>query len=58
MNAPTAQFFLGKPGAYGVVTMPFGVRDGINIFLRGFIPTEQMRFRDWELDFKVKKQQH
>ena len=43
----------GKPGVYGVVTMPFGVREGINIFLRGFIPTEQMRFRDWELNFKV-----
>jgi ATP-binding cassette subfamily E protein 1 len=25
----------GTPGAYGVVTMPFAVRDGINIFLAG-----------------------
>ena len=25
----------GKPGAYGVVTMPFSVREGINIFLAG-----------------------
>lgn len=25
----------GKPGAYGVVTLPFGVREGINIFLAG-----------------------
>jgi len=24
----------GNPGAYGVVTMPFSVREGINIFLR------------------------
>lgn len=46
----------GKPGVYGVVTMPFGVREGINIFLRGFIPTEQMRFRDWELNFKLSEQ--
>ena len=38
---------------YGVVTMPFGVRDGINIFLAGFIKTENLRFRDEELDFKV-----
>ena len=29
----------GKPGVYGVVTMPFGVREGINVFLKGFIPT-------------------
>jgi ATP-binding cassette subfamily E protein 1 len=35
----------GMPGAYGVVTMPFSVREGINIFLAGFIPTENLRFR-------------
>ena len=28
----------GKPGAYGVVTMPASVRDGINIFLAGAPP--------------------
>jgi len=43
----------GEPGAYGVVTMPFAVREGINIFLAGFVPTENMRFRDIELSFKV-----
>ena len=43
----------GNPGAYGVVTMPFSVREGINIFLGGFIPTENLRFRDEELSFKV-----
>eukprot|EP00471_Norrisiella_sphaerica_P013483 CAMPEP_0184496896 /NCGR_PEP_ID=MMETSP0113_2-20130426/35160_1 /TAXON_ID=91329 /ORGANISM="Norrisiella sphaerica, Strain BC52" /LENGTH=500 /DNA_ID=CAMNT_0026883755 /DNA_START=444 /DNA_END=1946 /DNA_ORIENTATION=+ len=43
----------GKPGAYGVVTMPFSVREGINVFLAGFIPTENLRFRDEELNFKV-----
>ena len=43
----------GNPGAYGVVTMPFSVREGINVFLAGFIPTENMRFRDEELTFKV-----
>jgi len=43
----------GKPGAYGVVTMPFGVREGINIFLGGYIPTENMRFRTDSLNFKV-----
>jgi len=26
----------GVPGCYGVVTMPFSVREGINIFLDGF----------------------
>lgn len=59
------------PGAYGVVTMPFSVREGIiclytklkkkhpivcigiNIFLDGFVPTENLRFRDESLVFKV-----
>lgn len=43
----------GVPTAYGVVTMPFGVREGINIFLAGFVPTENMRFRDEEMTFKI-----
>jgi len=43
----------GVPGAYGVVTMPFSVREGINIFLAGFVPTENLRFRDEALTFKV-----
>lgn len=44
----------GQPGAYGVVTMPFSVREGINIFLAGFVPTENLRFRDTEMTFKVR----
>lgn len=43
----------GEPGAYGVVTMPYGVREGINIFLDGFIPTENLRFREESLKFKI-----
>lgn len=43
----------GTPGAYGVVTLPFSVREGINIFLDGFVPTENLRFRDFSLSFKV-----
>eukprot|EP00922_Rhytidocystis_sp_ex-Travisia-forbesii_P052372 GHVS01077686.1.p1 GENE.GHVS01077686.1~~GHVS01077686.1.p1 ORF type:complete len:621 (+),score=54.35 GHVS01077686.1:84-1946(+) len=43
----------GSPSAYGVVTMPFGVREGINIFLDGFVPTENLRFREESLNFKV-----
>jgi ATP-binding cassette subfamily E protein 1 len=43
----------GLPGAYGVVTLPFSVREGINIFLAGFVPTENLRFRDVSLTFKV-----
>mmetsp|Transcript_17679 Transcript_17679/g.27067 ORF Transcript_17679/g.27067 Transcript_17679/m.27067 type:complete len:398 (+) Transcript_17679:658-1851(+) len=43
----------GSPGAYGVVSMPFSVRTGINAFLAGFIPTENLRFREDSLSFKV-----
>eukprot|EP00596_Hydrurales_sp_CCMP1899_P000606 CAMPEP_0119040394 /NCGR_PEP_ID=MMETSP1177-20130426/10309_1 /TAXON_ID=2985 /ORGANISM="Ochromonas sp, Strain CCMP1899" /LENGTH=528 /DNA_ID=CAMNT_0007005403 /DNA_START=331 /DNA_END=1917 /DNA_ORIENTATION=+ len=43
----------GTPSAYGVVTMPFSVREGINIFLGGFVPTENLRFREEELNFKL-----
>jgi len=46
----------GTPGAYGVVTMPFSVREGINIFLDGFVPTENLRFREASLTFKVSDQ--
>ena len=47
----------GTPGAYGVVTLPFSVREGINVFLAGYIPTEQMRFREYELTFRVSAEQ-
>lgn len=43
----------GAPGAYGVVTLPMSVRQGINVFLAGFVPSENLRFRDEELTFKV-----
>lgn len=33
--------------------MPFSVREGINIFLDGFVPTENLRFREESLVFKV-----
>jgi ATP-binding cassette, sub-family E, member 1 len=44
----------GKPSAYGVISSPFNVRDGINIYLKGYIPNENMRFRTEEFNFKVK----
>ena len=30
----------GLPGAYGVCTLPYGVREGINNFLAGYADTE------------------
>lgn len=46
----------GTAGGYGVVTMPFSCRQGINAFLAGYIPTENLRFRHDALSFKVRKQ--
>lgn len=43
----------GAPSVYGVVTLPASVREGINIFLDGHIPTENMRFRNESLQFKL-----
>jgi len=44
----------GQPGGYGVVTMPMSVRTGINAFLAGYLPSENLRFRDHALTFKVR----
>ena len=46
--------FYGKPGIYGIVSGPFGVREGINIFLQGYIPTENVRFREEKIVFQVR----
>ncbi|TFG97730.1 ribosome biogenesis/translation initiation ATPase RLI [Candidatus Thorarchaeota archaeon] len=44
--------FYGQPGVYGIVSHPHGTRVGVNIFLDGFIPDENMRFRDTSISFK------
>jgi len=43
----------GQPGAFGVISAPFTVREGINIFLEGYLPTENMRFREEALVFRI-----
>ncbi|KAJ1972256.1 Fe-S cluster-binding ribosome biosynthesis protein [Dimargaris verticillata] len=43
----------GRPSIYGVVTLPFSVREGINIFLDGMVPTENLRFREESLTFHL-----
>jgi ATP-binding cassette subfamily E protein 1 len=42
----------GEPNAYGVVSSPYSVGDGINHFLDGYIPCDNMKFRDHKLTFK------
>ncbi|KAK5076452.1 Fe-S cluster-binding ribosome biosynthesis protein [Lithohypha guttulata] len=43
----------GRPAVYGVVTLPSSVREGINIFLDGNIPSENLRFREEALTFRL-----
>ncbi|KAJ8101052.1 P-loop containing nucleoside triphosphate hydrolase protein [Lipomyces tetrasporus] len=43
----------GVPSVYGVVSLPASVREGINIFLDGNIPTENLRFREESLQFRL-----
>lgn len=46
----------GKPGAYGIFSMPKGTRAGINVFLNGYIPDENVRFRPYEIRFTKKSE--
>ena len=41
----------GKPGAFGIVSKPYGVRVGINIYLEGYIKEENVRFRPESITF-------
>ncbi|TFG08926.1 ribosome biogenesis/translation initiation ATPase RLI [Candidatus Heimdallarchaeota archaeon] len=44
--------YYGEAGVYGIVSHPYSVREGINIFLDGYIPSENMRFRPEPIIFK------
>jgi len=46
--------FYGEPGVYGVVSNVHGVRTGINIYLQGYIPDENIRFRKEAIVFHEK----
>jgi ATP-binding cassette subfamily E protein 1 len=46
--------FYGEPGVYGVVSNVHGVRTGINIYLQGYIPDENVRFRKEAIVFHEK----
>jgi ATP-binding cassette subfamily E protein 1 len=44
--------FYGEPGVYGVVSHVHGVRTGINIYLQGYIPDENIMFRKESIVFQ------
>ncbi|RLG44883.1 MAG: ribosome biogenesis/translation initiation ATPase RLI, partial [Thermoproteota archaeon] len=41
----------GLPDVYGIVSFPHSSRDGINIFLDGYLPEDNVRFRDYSIKF-------
>jgi len=42
----------GEPGAYGVITDPKSVRNGINEYLAGYLDNENMRIRPNAIEFE------
>jgi ATP-binding cassette subfamily E protein 1 len=46
--------FYGEAGVYGIVSHVHGVRTGINIYLQGYIPDENIRFRKEAIIFHEK----
>jgi ATP-binding cassette subfamily E protein 1 len=50
--ADTVHIAYGIPGGYGVITHPKGVRVGINEYLKGFLPEENIRLRTEAIEFE------
>ncbi|MFD1684136.1 ribosome biogenesis/translation initiation ATPase RLI [Halobellus litoreus] len=49
--ADTLHVAYGEPGAFGVITDPKSVRNGINEYLTGYLSNENMRIRPDEIEF-------
>ena len=43
----------GEPSAYGIVSNILSTKVGINVFLEGYLPNENVRFRDKKFSFDV-----
>ena len=52
--AESVHLIYGTPGAYGVITRPKGVRIGINQYLKGNLPEENVRIRSEAIQFEVR----
>ncbi len=50
--ADTIHVTYGEPGAFGVVTDPKSVKNGINEYLAGYLDNENMRVRQTEIEFE------
>src|SRR5713226_1179407 len=49
-----AQIIYGEPGVYGIVSGLYASRTGINALLDGYLPQENVRFRDHAVSFGQK----
>ena len=47
------ELLYGEPAAYGIVSNVLSTKIGINVFLDGYLPTENVRFRDKKFSFDV-----
>jgi ATP-binding cassette subfamily E protein 1 len=52
--ADLGHIFYGKPGAYGIVSQPKSIKEGVNSYLEGFLKEENVQFRETPLKFVVK----
>jgi len=52
--ADVVHILYGRPGVFGIVSQPYTVRAGINTLLEGFIPEENVRFRDEPIKFAAR----
>ncbi len=43
----------GEAGVYGIASKPYGVRAGINNFLKGFLPAENTRIRSEPIKYTI-----
>ncbi len=52
MLADTVHIAYGQPAVFGVITQPKGTRVGINEYLSGYLPEENVRFRTYPVTFE------
>ncbi len=45
------QIIYGERACYGVLSITKGVRNGINDYLEGYLPEDNVRFRDYQIKF-------
>lgn len=51
------EILYGEPAAYGIVSGVLSTKVGINVFLDGYLPSENVRFRDKKFSFDVSTSQ-